>query len=803
MRKSSVFLLPSLLLLAVTSLDAQSFRSESESARVLSGFGAWVAVGDGEIFVAEPLSSDRAGMIFVYRRDADGAWAEQGRLMASDASVSDRFGRSFAVEGNSMFVGATSVDSTTGAVYLFQKNSSGTWHEVQRFDIPELSPGDAIGRMTAIDGDWAAVSALGYNESAGAVFVFKREGDSWSQHSIIAGDDLAADDFFGLSLAIAGDRIMAGTPRHNGRAGATYSFRYEAASDAWIQEAKLVGDGVEANNQFGSAIVLDGDRAFVSAPLFNSFTGAIFTFEFDPEAGEWTEQGRITPFDGQRNYRFGSSMASNESGMWIGAPGASRFAGRVYSMTRSVEGEWSSAVKMSDSQGAARDFFGGQIALGEDVGVVGVSGDDYGEGTAVIFERDAAGAWHEAAKVLNDASSMDAIVGGEVPCADGAAAQFDCAQIDIIAFMPVSSIGGSRGVSVNDIWGWTDPSTGKEYALVGRVDGTSFVDISDPGNPMFLGSLPRTEGSPGSTWRDIKVYQNHAFIVADGAGAHGMQVFDLTQLRDVRGAPATFTETAHYDGIASAHNIVINEETGYAFSVGSSSGGETCGGGLHMINIQDPMNPTFAGCFADPNTGRRNTGYTHDAQCVIYNGPDTDHQGKEICFGANETALSIADVSDKEAPVALSMVSYPNVGYTHQGWLTEDQRYFFMNDELDEMRGLVSGTRTLIWDVSDLDDPVLAKEHFGTQPSIDHNLYIKGHFMYQSNYMSGLRILDISDVENPVEVGYLDTVPYGDNSPSFGGSWSNYPYFESGVIIVTSMREGLFVLKKRKTQAIP
>ena len=126
-----------------------------------------------------------------------------------------------------------------------------------------------------------------------------------------------------------------------------------------------------------------------------------------------------------------------------------------------------------------------------------------------------------------------------------------------------------------------------------------------------------------------------------------------------------------------------------------------------------------------------------------------------------------------------------------------------MNDELDEMRGSVDRTRTLIWDLTDLDDPVLVKEHFGTQPSIDHNLYIKGNFMYQSNYTSGLRVLDISDVENPVEVGYFDTVPYGDNSPSFGGSWSNYPFFKSGIIVVTSGSEGLFIVKKKETQLIP
>ena len=198
----------------------------------------------------------------------------------------------------------------------------------------------------------------------------------------------------------------------------------------------------------------------------------------------------------------------------------------------------------------------------------------------------------------------------------------------------------------NDNWGWQDPATGRQYALVGMTDRASFVDMSDPLNPRVVGILPMPETANGSAWRDIKTYENHAFIVSDGAGAHGMQVFDLTRLRDVTGDPVVFEADAHYTQIASAHNIVINEDTGFAFSVGSSSGGETCGGGLHIIDVREPKNPTFAGCFSDPQTGRASTGYTHDAQCVTYSGPDADYQGREICFGANETALSIADVTD-------------------------------------------------------------------------------------------------------------------------------------------------------------
>ncbi len=372
--------------------------------------------------------------------------------------------------------------------------------------------------------------------------------------------------------------------------------------------------------------------------------------------------------------------------------------------------------------------------------------------------------------------------------------EFPCSGLDLISKLDLHEIGAESAVS--DLWGWVDPATGTEWALIGHDAGTSFVGLGNPWEPLYAGVLPMTIGATASVWRDIKVYRDHAFIVSDAAGAHGMQVFDLAQLRTVSNAPTVFRASTHYSGIASAHNIVINEETGFAYVVGSNSGGETCGGGLHMIDIRDPHDPVFAGCFSDPNTGFSQTGYTHDAMCVVYRGPDLEHRGREVCFGANETALSIADVSDKRAPTAISATRYPLTGYTHQVWLDAGHEYLYMNDEFDEF-GAFSQTRTLIWDVTELDDPIVAAEFLGSTPATDHNLYVHGNLLYQSNYRAGLRILDIADRENPREVAYFDVEPL-DDGPGFEGSWSNYPFFASGIIPVTSIGGGvLFVRHSR------
>ncbi len=362
-------------------------------------------------------------------------------------------------------------------------------------------------------------------------------------------------------------------------------------------------------------------------------------------------------------------------------------------------------------------------------------------------------------------------------CVNGIADGYACDAVDLQAFMDITEMGGSSSTEANDIWGWTDTSTGNEYALVGLTTGTAFVDVSDPTQPVYLGSLATHTNS--SIWRDIKVFNDYAFIVSEASG-HGMQVFDLTQLRSVSNPPATFSNTAHYNGFGNAHNIVINEGSGFAYGVGSNM----CAGGLHMIDISDPLNPTDAGCYSGD-------GYTHDAQCVMYTGPDAQHTGKEICVNSNEDTITIADVTNKSNVIQLAREGYPNSEYVHQGWLSEDQRYFYQNDELDENGG---NTRTIIWDLEDLDDPFLTGDYFGPTQAIDHNLYVRGDLVYETNYTAGLRILDISNPEIPVQVGFFDTYPASD-AATFNGTWSNYPYFASGNVIVSSIEDGLFIVK--------
>lgn len=368
----------------------------------------------------------------------------------------------------------------------------------------------------------------------------------------------------------------------------------------------------------------------------------------------------------------------------------------------------------------------------------------------------------------------------QTPCENGFAGEYPCNEIDLMSFIPVSTFNSTAG---NDSWGWTDPETGREYALYGDRSNVAFVDITDPVNPIYVGKLNRTPGVSPSTWRDMKVYNNHTFVVSEASG-HGMQVFDLTRLRDVVNPPVVFTQDAHDDSFGSAHNIVINEETGYAYIVGANS----FNGGPLFINIQDPTNPVYEG-------GYSLDGYTHDAQVIIYDGEDTEHVGKELYIGANENSIVILDVTNKSNVTKISEMFYGNTAYTHQIWVDENHKYLYCNDEIDESN-FGFNTRNIVFDLTDLDNPSLQYEYFGETTAIDHNNYVLGDELYIANYRAGLRVIDISDIENQNmnEIAYFDTYP-NDDFADYDGAWNVYPYFESGNIVISDINRGLFIVR--------
>jgi choice-of-anchor B domain-containing protein len=776
------------------------------AARAMVGLGTAVAISGNRLFVSRTgefpdfaVPPGRLGGVHVFEQ-VGGSWTESGEL-STELPAGSGFGAAIAADGDRVLVGAPKTNEATGTAVLFER-TGGAWRVATRLTPVSAAPGDAAGSAVALVGDMALVGAPG-RAPAGEVFVFRQAGGVWREVGRLTPGPLREGARFGTTVVAREGRAVVGAPGPQARyievefmgapeyhAGSVFVF--DRTGDQWRRMAALTSaDGTVRT--LGAALLLDGDDLFAGAPLTRG-RGAVVHFTRDGD--QWREVGQVMPGDSASVSAYGTALAQTSGDLLVGAPGAG--AGHVKVMRRGENGVWSDAQDLTVEPRGPMVRFGQALAAAGDVAVSGAPGDDFFEGTGFVLRRGADGVWAIEARAVDDGGMADAVTGEPLECTDGGAGRFDCADVDLVSFLPSSALGAGRGIWISDLWGWTDPVDGREIAIVGRIDGTAFVDLSDPANPIYLGELPLTEGAQPNLWRDMKVYADHAFIVADNAGRHGMQVFDLTQLRDVTAPPVTFEPTTTYFGIHSAHNIAIDEETGFAYTVGNSAGGQTCGGHPHMIDIRNPTEPTFAGCYVIPNSPG-----THDLQCVVYHGPDGDYAGRELCFSSAATLLDIGDVTDKTNPISVAQAQYPNLAYAHQGWLSDDHRYFYMDDELDEVSGGADRTRTLIFDVADLDDPVLVNQYMGETAATDHNLYVQGRYVYESNYVAGLRVLDVSDPVRPVEVGHFDTVPSSPNTPGFAGSWSNYPYFRSGIIVVTSIMEGLFILKYRGPVLVP
>jgi choice-of-anchor B domain-containing protein len=380
---------------------------------------------------------------------------------------------------------------------------------------------------------------------------------------------------------------------------------------------------------------------------------------------------------------------------------------------------------------------------------------------------------------------------GGANCVNGFADGYPCTATDLGSFLSLGTLRGGSPVSANDVWGWS--SGNRDFAFIGLKDGTAFADVTDPDNAKAIGFLP-SHNSRSSSWGDMKTYKNYMYKVSETNTY--LQIFDLNALLAADPNQFTiFTGTVKTNlGFSSAHNIVINEDTGYAYTVGSR-GSNTCLG-LHVININNPMNPVNEGCFSDNNSRR---GYTHDAQCIKYDGPDTRYTDREICFGYNENMVVITDVTNKNNIQVVSTLRYNNARYVHQGWLTEDREQIMINDEGDS--GLL---RIIVADVSNLRNPRVLNYFNSDNFAIDHNLYVKGNYMYHAQYSFGLAIYSLDDIAegNLERVAHFDTFKSNDNHV-FEGAWSTYPYFNDGKVVISSIGEGLFVVKPNLPAQVP
>ncbi len=317
----------------------------------------------------------------------------------------------------------------------------------------------------------------------------------------------------------------------------------------------------------------------------------------------------------------------------------------------------------------------------------------------------------------------------------------------------------------SDIWGYVDQS-GNEYAIMGLEEGTSIMDVSDPMNPVEVFYSPGTS----TIWRDIKVWNNTAYITNEGGG--GLEIIDLSNLP----GPITPGDVYYYTGstypFSTAHNIYI-DENGVGHIMGADNG---VGGSIMLDLFTNPLAPT--------ELGRYNDFYLHDGFV----------RGDTLWGGAiNDGFMTVVDVSNPAAPVTLATKDTPST-FTHNAWLSDDGNTVFTTDE-------VSSAYIGAYDVSNLSN-IVEIDRVQSNPGsgvIPHNVFVIGNYLVTSYYRDGVTIHDATYPSNLIEVGNYDTSPM--SGDGFNGCWGVYPYLPSGIVVASDIEGGLFVFAPTYQQA--
>lgn len=390
-------------------------------------------------------------------------------------------------------------------------------------------------------------------------------------------------------------------------------------------------------------------------------------------------------------------------------------------------------------------------------------------------------------------------------CVGNVSAGFPCQSVSLLSHLAFDTL-KPVSTKANDIWGFTDLNTGREYAFIGVENGVAILDITDPTAPEQVGAPTGTS----TTWRDIEIYQvfdasaqrwrAYAYVTADA-------VQDVLMLLDLSGLPNGIERVNFQSDHRSAHtDYMLNSDFTYGISqtgetpVLAIAGSNLVGGNHRLYSLANPRAPALLSVSA--------SGYAHDlasfpikdarkdTQCV-------NAQSRPVCqvlTDFNENTVDVWDVTDPTSRQLLASQPYPNARFVHTGWWTDDGRYLYVNDELDE-RDLGLNTTIRIFDMADLRTPALVGSWVGPTRAIDHNTYVKGNRLYFANYSEGLTILDITNPVAPVRVGSFDTWP-ANSDTAFVGAWGVYPFFASGTLAISDINSGLYLVHN-ETLATP
>ena len=412
-------------------------------------FGISVALDDDTLIIGasgDDDNGDGSGSVYIFARSQDGGneWLQESKPIASDGAASDYFGRSVAVSGDILVVGANYDDdngSASGSAYVFARNQGGTnnWGQVAKLTASDGAASDWFGISVAISGDTIVVGAYGDDDKgswSGSAYVFARNqggADNWGQVTKLTASDGAANDHFGLSVSVSGSTLVVGArfDDDNGtNSGSAYVFVCnQGGIDNWGQLTKLTAGDAAADDHFGRAVSISGDTVVVGADGDDDngdSSGSAYVFARNQGgADNWGQVAKLTASDGALHDVFGASVSISSDTVVVGAGGDDDngdSSGSAYVFARNQGGidNWGQVAKLTANDGASDDSFGTSVSISSDTVVVGADADDDYTGSAYVFVRNQGGAdnWGQVAKLTASDGTEGDVFGHSVSISD-------------------------------------------------------------------------------------------------------------------------------------------------------------------------------------------------------------------------------------------------------------------------------------------------------------------------------------------------------------------------------------------------
>lgn len=320
----------------------------------------------------------------------------------------------------------------------------------------------------------------------------------------------------------------------------------------------------------------------------------------------------------------------------------------------------------------------------------------------------------------------------------------------------IANINDYPQIGYTDVWGYTAPN-GEEYALLGVNAGVSIIRVTDPGNIAEVDFIPFVNYG----WYDMKTYQHYMYVTSEGTT--DMLIVDLSTLPDSASIVGTYSNYT-----SEPHNHFIDTETGVLYGVEDFHPANP----VRLISLNDPVNPVDLSVLGPSIATDAHDVFARDSILYVAEG--------------GSPSLGFFDVSDPSNPSLLQRVFIPAAGYVHNVWVSEDNNYLVSTEE-------TPGKTVKMWDISDLNNVNLLGEYLG-ESRLAHNAYLKDGFAVLSHYESGLKIVDVADPTDMVEVGFYDTYPQS-NTPNYNGAWGAYPFTQNEMIFISDIQTGLYVVR--------